>query len=260
MKLSKLKHKKLYLLDLDGTLYKGDSVFSQSKKFLHDIRKHGANYLFVTNNSSRGVNEYVTKLTKMGLDVTKDDFYTSGSATIDYLHRFHAGKRVYLVGTKALSTSFVEGGIILSDPRDAEVAVLSYDTELNYEKIVNLTNLLREKDIPYLATNPDYVCPTEDGYIPDCGSFAEMINHAVNKMPLVIGKPSALFITTILERFNLKPADVVVIGDRLYTDLQGAVNANVDSVIVLSGEATMETVAAYPDKPTYVVNNVGDIF
>ena len=257
---NKLQQKKLFLLDLDGTLYKGGSVFFATKAFLNEIRARGANYLFVTNNSSRGVTEYVDKLTKMSLTVTKEDFYTSGSATIDYLNTHYQNKNVFLVGTKALTNSFAEAGIKLTTSREAEVAVLSYDTELNYEKIVSLTTLLREKDVPYLATNPDYVCPVEEGYIPDCGSFAEMINHAVNKMPVIIGKPSPLFVETILRRYNVKKEDVVIVGDRLYTDLMSAINAGVDSVIVLTGEATQEAIKNYDYKPTYVLNSIADIF
>ncbi|HZJ89323.1 MAG TPA: HAD-IIA family hydrolase [Bacilli bacterium] len=257
---SKLQNKKLFLLDLDGTLYKGDSVFFPTKAFLESIKARGAKYLFITNNSSRGIVEYVKKLENMGLNVTKEDFYTSGSATIDYLKTYYPNKKVYLVGTKALAASFSDEGINLVSYNEAEVAVLSYDTELNYKKITELTTLLREKDIPYLATNPDYVCPVENGYLPDCGSFAEMVNHAVNKMPVIIGKPAKLFVETVLTRYELNKEDVVIVGDRLYTDLMAAINAEVDSVIVLTGEATLETIAEYKHKPTYVLNSIADIF
>ena len=257
---SKLQNKKLFLLDLDGTLYKGDSVFFATKAFLETIKARGAKYLFITNNSSRGIVEYVKKLENMGLNVTKEDFYTSGSATIDYLKTYYPNKKVYLVGTQALAASFTAEDRNLVNYRDAEVAVLSYDTELNYEKITELTTLLREKDVPYLATNPDYVCPVENGYLPDCGSFTEMINHAVNKMPVVIGKPAKLFVETVLARYKLNKDDVVIVGDRLYTDLMAAVNSGVDSVIVLTGEATLETIAEYKYKPTYVLNSIADIF
>ena len=261
MKVTFKQHKKLFLLDQDGTLYKGKHLFPYSVKFLEQIKASGAKYLFITNNSSKSTNEYVAKMNKFGIKANAEDFYTSSHATMDYIKLHHKGKKVFLVGTMALSGEFLENGINLTENIDeVEVAVLSYDTELNYEKLTALCHILAKPDVVYLATNPDLVCPTETGYLPDCGSFAILIYNATGRNPLFLGKPRKLFVETILQRFNLRPEDMVIVGDRLYTDIALGNNAGVDTILVLSGEASLKDLKDSPNKPTFVVENVGEIF
>lgn len=252
--------KKLFLLDQDGTLYKGNNLFPETISFLEKIRNYGASYLFITNNSSKSIHEYVKKMAQFGISAHPGEFYTSAHATIDYLHNNYTNKIVFLVGTVALSQEFMEKGIILTDDiKLAEVAVLSYDTELTYRKLTSLCHLLRNKDIPYLATNPDLVCPTEDGYLPDCGSFALMIEEATKRTPLFLGKPRPLFVESILTKFGVAKDEVVIVGDRLYTDIAMGTNAGVETILVLSGEATRDDLISSEHIPTFVVNNIGDI-
>lgn len=254
------KPKKLFLLDQDGTLYKGNKLFEYTLEFLSKIKATGASYLFITNNSSKSVEVYLQKMANFGIIATKKEFYTSGNATIDYINTQYHDYPVFLVGTAALTKEFIDNGINLtSDITKAKVAVLSYDTEINYEKITKLSVLLRDKNVVYLATNPDLVCPTEDGYLPDCGSFAEMIEKAVGRTPLYLGKPNTLFIDTIVNRFNVKKEDLVIVGDRIYTDIALGVNSDVESILVLSGEATLDDVVNSVLKPTYIVKNVSEI-
>ncbi len=259
---SKFKtHKKLFLLDQDGTLYKGKHLFPYTIDFLNSIVESGARYLFITNNSSKSTNQYVAKMESFGIECTTSDFYTSTHATIDYIKAHHPDKLVFLVGTSALSGEFLENGIKLTtNIKEANIAVLSYDTELNYAKLTALCDILANPDVIYLATNPDLVCPTETGYLPDCGSFAQMIKNATGRMPLFLGKPQKIFVDTILERFNLKQEDLVIVGDRLYTDIAMGNNSGVDSVLVLSGEATRDDVDKSAFIPTHIVDNVGEIF
>ena len=252
--------KKLFLLDQDGTLYKGRNLFPFTLSFLNKIRESGAAYLFITNNSSKTIAEYVTKMKQFGISATSDEFYTSTSATIDYLHKHHSHENVYLVATPAIIDEFKQAGInVPVNPKEATVVVLTYDTTLDYKKLTTLCELVKDPKVTYLATNPDLVCPTEDGYLPDCGSFAIMVFNATGRNPLYLGKPRALFVETILERFGLKRDDVVVIGDRLYTDIALGANALVDTVLVLSGEATKDDLKTSSFTPTYVVKDVSQI-
>lgn len=252
--------KKLFLLDQDGTLYKGGFLFPYTVPFLQRIKDMGASYLFITNNSSKSISEYVLKMHNFGIVATESDFYTSSSATIDYIKTYHKEEPVYLVGTMALSREFIKNGINLTeDKAKAKVAVLSYDTELNYSKLTALCDILRNPDVTYLATNPDLVCPTESGYLPDCGSFAILIDNAVGRKPLFLGKPRSVFMESILNHYRLRPEDVVVVGDRLYTDIALGVNSGVDSVLVLTGEAKIEDLNTSSFQPTYVVNSIDDI-
>lgn len=254
------KPKKLYLLDQDGTLYTGLRLFPETKEFLNKIKQSGASYVFVTNNASKTKHEYVAKLAKLGINADESEFYTSAEATISYLKTHHAHDYVYLVATKALIKHFKDEGIkVTQNIKRAKVAVLTYDTSLDYKKITKLTTLLRRPEVVYLATNPDLVCPTEEGYLPDCGSFALMFKNATGRVPHYLGKPNAQFALEILKKYNVNKEEVVMIGDRLYTDIALGHNAGIDTVLVLSGEATSDDVFTSPFVPTFVVKNIGEI-
>jgi 4-nitrophenyl phosphatase len=196
---------------------------------------------------------------KLGIEVTKEEFYTSVDATIIYLQTKHPGKTVFPVGTASFIKGLKEAGIPLCSAQEADIALLSYDTELTYEKLITLSEMLSKREVIYLATNPDWVCPTAFGYAPDCGSFAFMIEKATGKLPVFIGKPSPLMIETVLEKTGFKKEDVVVIGDRLYTDVLSAHNAGVDSIAVLSGEVTLAEIKKSEFAPTYVIEDIGDL-
>lgn len=166
---------------------------------------------------------------------------------------------MFLVGTESFRKYLVEEGINLVESKDAEVVLLSYDRELTYQKLWDLSELLTLKDIPYIATNPDLVCPTTFGFVPDCGSFAHMIKNATGKTPHFIGKPSIEFFRLALLKMNATIEESVVIGDRLYTDILGALNSGITSVLVLSGETKLTDLEKVSYKPDYVFNDISEI-
>lgn len=252
--------KKLFLLDQDGTIYNDGSLFDATPGFLKHIQTLGGRYIFITNNSSKSVDDYVRKLSAMGIACTREDFFTSAQATALYLQAHYPGKKVFCVGTKSLQEELKSASIELSDSDHAEVALMGYDTELTYQKLMDLSRLLTQKDVPYIATNPDWVCPVDFGYAPDCGSFAFMIEKATGKMPYFIGKPRPAMIELVMEKYGYQKADTVVIGDRLYTDIQSAINAGVTSICVLSGEAKLDDIVSGNIKPDYTLDSIGDIF
>lgn len=254
-----LKNKKLFLLDQDGTLYKGNVLFKATPLFLDEIKKRGGRYVLITNNTSTSDEDYIKKLDKLGIKVTKEEFFTAAQATVIYLNRYHKGAKVFLVGTESFRKYLVEEGINLVESKDAEVALLSYDRELTYQKLWDLSELLTLKDIPYIATNPDLVCPTTFGFVPDCGSFAHMIKNATGKTPHFIGKPSIEFFRLALLKMNATIEESVVIGDRLYTDILGALNSGITSVLVLSGETKLTDLEKVSYKPDYVFNDISEI-
>ena len=260
MPLTFANKKKLFLLDQDGTLYNGNTLFKASKKFLLDIKNSGARYFFVTNNSSKSVEDYVKKLAGFGIDTKIDDFFTSTEATIMYLNKIYPGRSVYPLGTKSFVTRLEEAGIIIKSHLEADIALLAYDTELTYQKLVNISEMLLTRDVPYLATNPDLVCPIEFGSVPDCGSFIEMIHHATKKSPHIIGKPNKDFLELAVKKYGFNVDEAVMVGDRLYTDIQSAHNSKITSVLTLEGEATLDDLKTYPIKPDYVVKSIGEIF
>ncbi len=256
-----LRSMRLFLFDMDGTLYLGDELFPFTKPLLKAIRDSGATYLFMTNNSSKSVEDYVKKLARLGIDADREDFITSSQATAYYLHRHYEGKTLYVCGTESLKEELRREVFALTeDLEKVEVVVTGFDTELTFKKLWDVSWLLtKNPDIPYIATNPDLVCPTEFGYVPDCGSVAIMIKNATGREPVVIGKPSPLMPELAMERLGYKKSETCVIGDRIYTDVKSGLNAGITGILVMSGETTEEILAASPDKPDLVLRDAGEI-
>ena len=256
--LERLRQKRLFLLDMDGTLYLDETLFPGAKDFLAEIRRRGGRYLFLTNNSSRGGEAYVEKLRRLGISAEREDFLTSVDATVLYL-RAHGGqdKLYYVCGTESLRAQLREAGFRLTDDRDAPVDTLlmGFDTELTFRKLEDACILLG-RGVDYVATNPDWVCPTWYGYVPDCGSVCEMLRRATGRSPYVIGKPKPDMVQLAMHTCLARPEETVVVGDRLYTDIACGVNAGVDTVLVLSGETGKEDLPGSEVQPTYVLQDV----
>lgn len=256
-----LKNKKLFLFDMDGTIYIDNKLIDGTLQLLEKIKQSGSKYVFITNNSSKSVNDYVKKLASIGIKSNSEEFFTSSQATAIYIKKHFPGKLVYCMGTKSLINELKSSGINVTEEIDDNIGVvlIGFDTELTAKKLKDVCYLLT-KDLPYIATNCDYVCPVSFGYIPDCGSYAQIICNATKKMPKFIGKPEPDMINIVAAKLNYKLKDIVVIGDRLYTDIKAGANANVDTICVLSGETTLKDLNESKIKPTYTLNSVFDIY
>jgi HAD superfamily hydrolase (TIGR01450 family) len=255
--LEPLSGKRLFLLDMDGTIYLDHTLIEGTLEMLEEIKKRNGKAVFVTNNSSRSVEDYVQKLKSMGISATRRDFFTSSMGMALYLQNHYPGKKVYVMGTQSLIRELSGSGIdVTVDPDSGvEVVVLGYDTELTYQKLIDVTRLLKQP-LPYLATNPDYVCPVHFGFVPDCGAMAEMLRHSTGKMPKFIGKPEPLIILEAIRHSGFPAEDAVVIGDRMYTDIKSGLNASVTTIGVLSGESTLKEIVEGPTRPDYVIESV----
>ena len=256
-----VKKTKLYLFDMDGTLYLGDRLYDFTKELLSEIRRTGGKYLFMTNNSSKSVADYIKKLEKLGICATREDFITSSQATAYYLKKHHPGKRLYVCGTRSLIAELEsEGFETTTNINETECVVMGFDTELTFQKLWDVSKiLLTKKDIPYIATNPDLVCPTEFGSVPDCGSVCIGIKNATGREPVVIGKPSPLMPELAMAKWGYTKEQTAVIGDRIYTDVKSGLNAGVTGILVLSGESTLQTLEESPDKPHLVLEDASEI-
>ena len=263
-----LKDKKLFLLDMDGTLYLSDRLFDGTLEFLDYVRRSGGRAIFMTNNSSRGLEGYLKRMEGLGIACSAEDFVTSTDAAIRYLkNTYDPETRYFVCGTESLKGQLHAVGLSIaeesgapgSDPGDlADVVLLGYDTELTYRKLEVCCILLsRGKD--YIATHPDMVCPVWFGSVPDCGSVIEMLATATGRRPLVIGKPQPAMALLAMEKTGFGPEETVVIGDRIYTDIACGVNAGVDTVFVLSGEGVPADIEKYGVRPTYVCNGIRDV-
>ena len=253
-----MKDLKLFLFDMDGTLYLGDRLFDFTIELLRKIKATGGRYMFMTNNSSKSVKAYIEKLAKLGIPATEEEFITSSQATAYYLRNHHAGAKLYVCGTESLKTELRSQGFTITENLDeVECIVMGFDTELNFKKLHDVSFMLCTRELPYIATNPDYVCPTEFGSVPDCGSVCDMIFNATGKRPVVIGKPEALMPQLAMERTGCSKEQTVVIGDRIYTDIKSGINAGTVTVLVMSGETTKEILDASPEKPDFVLEHAG---
>lgn len=254
-----LKDKKLFLLDMDGTIYLDNDLFDGTLEFLSLVKERGGRYLFVTNNSSKSTDAYVKKLKSIGIDACEDDFLTSTNATILYIKEKYQGRRFYSFGTESFTQQLRDAGIdAVTDLVDGiDGIVMGNDNELNFKKLEDACKLLLN-DIIYIATNPDWVCPTAFGYVPDCGSVAEMLWRATGKRPHFIGKPRPEMLLLAMEKFGYKKDECVMMGDRVYTDIASGYNAGIDTIFVLSGEGTMDD-AECDTPPTYIFENIRQV-
>ena len=252
---------KLYLFDMDGTLYLGSRLYDFTIELLQEIRRTGGKYLFITNNSSKSVVDYVKKLEKFGIEATREDFMTSSQATAYYLHKHHEGQRLYVCGTESLKEELrSEGFTVTTNINEVDCIVMGFDTELTFQKLHDVSYLLLTRpELPYIATNPDLVCPTEFGSVPDCGSVCGMIYNATGKRPVVIGKPSSLMPELAMDKLGISKEQTCVVGDRIYTDVKSGLNAGCVGILVMSGETTYEILEQSPDKPHLVLESAREI-
>ena len=257
--MAQLSEKRLFLLDMDGTIYLDEQLFDGVTEFLRYVRRIGGRYLFLTNNASRGVEGYIEKMHRLGIDTCREDYLTSVDATIRYLRVSLPGKTCYVAGTVSFMDQLAQAGIpVTRDREQAEVLLCGFDTELTFQKLEDACILLN-RGVEFLATNPDWVCPTWYGYVPDCGSVCEMLYRATGRRPRVIGKPQPEMALLAMESAGFAPEETVLVGDRLYTDIACAVNAGIDSVLVLSGESTEADLKASETKPRWVLRDVAEL-
>ena len=257
-----LKNKKFFLLDMDGTIYLDDNLFEGTVDFLNQVKRIGGRYLFVTNNSSKSTDAYVNKLKRIGIDAVPEDFLTSTDATCLYINSNYPGEKFYAFGTESFRNQLISSGINITTEPDADVfgIVMGNDTELSFKKLDDVCRMLTERDPVYIATNPDWVCPTSYGYVPDCGSVAEMIFRATGKSPRFIGKPNPEMLLLAMEKFNYTKEETLMVGDRIYTDIASGYNAGVDTVLVLSGESQLSDIDKFDFSPTYIMKDINELY
>ena len=259
-----IKDKKLYVFDMDGTIYLGGIPFDFAKRFIKNLRQNGKRVLFFTNNASHTSPFYQKKLERLGFEPSEDEIMTSGDVTLEFLKRYRAGKSVYMVATDELVEEYAAKGINLvnkeADPREADIVITSFDTSLTYEKL-NIACRLIRNGAEYLSTHPDFNCPTEDGFIPDSGAIAALVTASTGKTPTYFGKPYKETIEMIGEATGFDNSEMCIFGDRLYTDIALGKSFGVTSILVLSGETQPEDVesAAACDKPDFVFGSLDDV-
>ena len=248
-----------FALDMDGTIYLGDRWIDGARDFLDAVIDSGRKYCFLTNNSSRSADVYVEKLHRMGLEIDPDtQLVTSGHATIAYLKREYPGRRVYLLANEAVTAEFRAHGIEVCE-EGAEMVVTTFDNSLDYGKMTRVCDYVRD-GLPYIATHPDFNCPTETGFVPDIGAISAFIEASAGRRPdLVVGKPNREIIDYTLRMTGTTPDTTAMVGDRLYTDVNAGVSNGLTGILVLTGEATLEDVQTSDIQPHIIVPSVKDL-
>ena len=253
--MDKLKNCRLFLLDMDGTLYLGDQVYDGAIAFVQGLMDSGYTVIYLTNNSSRAGEDYIPRLRRLGFPCSSENVYTSGMATAKYLARTYPGRAVFPVGTRAFCRELRAYGVEVGYAEDAVVAV-GFDTELVYDKLNKAVHLLR-RGAPFIAANPDLVCPMPgDEALPDCGSICALLTAASGREPLYIGKPNRNLVDIISKEAGVPNGNICCVGDRLYTDIAVAANAGAVSALVLSGETNMDMLKDQPVQPDYIFDDV----
>lgn len=257
-----LKNKKLFLLDIDGTIAIDSVLIDGTKELMDYILKIDGKYIFITNNSTKSIKDYVDKFTKLGIKVDKTNFITASYATALYLREEYKNKRVFVIGTRSFIEELKSFDINVTEEIEENIdcVVVGYDNELNYRKVAKACELLLTRNIDYIGTNPDLACPTKFGFVPDCGAICKMIECAVKREPIYIGKPNKLIVDLCLKESGFSKDETLVIGDRLYTDIACGINSDVETAVVFTGEAKEEDIKDTEFKPTYLFETIKELY
>jgi HAD superfamily hydrolase (TIGR01457 family) len=252
----RIKSCELFILDIDGTFYLSGKPFEGSRKFVDALGRLGKKLVFLTNNSNRTIESYIDEFAEMGIKLSRDQIVTAGVATAEYLFEEFGPKRVYIVGTDDIKYEFQRVGHTVVE-EDPEVVVVTFDKTLTYEKIKKATQFI-SKGALFVVTNPDLNCPSSEGPLPDAGAIASAIRKASGVYPnIIFGKPEPKLIEMVIRHNNVGKNETCMVGDRLYTDILAGIQAGTWTVLVLTGEATMEQVQKSPIKPHLIAKDIG---
>lgn len=257
-----LRDKKLFLLDIDGTVAIDSTLIDGTKDFMDHILKIGGKYIFITNNSTKSIKDYVDKFVHLGIKVDNTNFVTASYATALYLREKYGHRKIFVIGTKSFIEELRSFELNVTEEIEEDIicAVVGYDNELNYNKISKICELLLTKNIDYIGTNPDLACPTKFGFVPDCGAICKMIECAVKREPVYVGKPNKLIVDLCIEKTGFSKEETLVIGDRLYTDIACGINSEVDTAVVFTGEAKPSDIENTEFEPTYAFENIKELY
>lgn len=255
--LRRLSDIKMFVLDMDGTIYLGDRLFPFTPHFLERVRETGRDFCFFTNNSSKNREAYLEKLARMEISVPPEKMLISNGVLLEWLKQNHPGESCYVVGTPLLLDDFRRAGVPL-DEETPDCVILGFDTTLTYEKLSKACSFIR-RGTPVYGVNPDFNCPVENGFLPDCGSIAALVEASTGVSCEFFGKPSRHTLDYMLKYTGCRPEELAVVGDRLYTDIAVADGTAVTSILVLSGETTPELLAASTVRPDLVFQDLEEL-
>ncbi|MEN0644594.1 TIGR01457 family HAD-type hydrolase [Alkalicoccobacillus gibsonii] len=237
-----------YLIDLDGTMYRGGEVISEAIEFVNELKRRELPYLFVTNNSTKTPEIAAAHLRKLSIPATPEHVYTSAMATASYIREQNPEARIYVIGEAGIREACRHAGLVEAT-ENVDFVVVGLDRELTYQKIKQ-ASLLIQQGATFIATNQDHALPTEEGLVPGNGSIVAAIASASGTKPMFVGKPEALIMTQALRKLRLGADETIMVGDNYRTDIMAGLNAGIDTMLVLSGVTTEADLPQLPVKPT----------
>lgn len=257
-----LSDKKYFLFDIDGTLGVDDTLYEGSRELISYIEEIGGRAFYITNNSMKSRKDYVEKFRRWGIRTEESQFMTASYATCRYLEKYYKDKKLFVMGTPSFVEEVKSYGLTVTEQleQDADCVVVGFDRTLSYEKVEAACELLFRPEVDFIGTNPDLRCPTAFGFVPDCGGICAMLTAAVLRTPHYIGKPDAEIAALCMGQVNAKPEEVLVVGDRLYTDIACGINAGVETALVYTGEAKKEDLESTEFPPDYTFENIGKLY
>jgi len=255
--LKKLQEKSAFICDMDGVIYHGNRLLPGVVEFVNWLSEKQKNFLFLTNSSERSPRELSSKLARMGLTVGEDHFYTSALATASFLATQCPGGSAYVIGEPGLVNALYEAGFAMND-YNPDYVVFGETRSISYEKIEHAVKLV-QNGAKLIGTNPDLTGPTDHGIVPACRALIAPIALTTGCQPYFVGKPNPLMMRHALKKLGCSRRDAALIGDRMDTDIIAGIESELDTVLVLSGVSTIDTIRTFPYRPMYIMEGVGDV-
>ncbi|MGK9044964.1 TIGR01457 family HAD-type hydrolase [Mammaliicoccus vitulinus] len=253
-----MKDYKGYLIDIDGTMYKGSEIIEGAIEFIEYLNKHHKDYLFVTNNSSKTPAEVAEKLNNMGFNTSSEHVITSAMATAGYISETSPGASVYMVGGSGLNTSLSEAGLVIKEDEHVDYVVMGLDVNISYEKL-SVACLAVRNGAKFISTNKDVSIPNERGFLPGNGSLTSVVSVSTGQTPIFIGKPETIIMEQAIEKIGLSKEECVMIGDLYDTDILAGINSGIDTLHVQTGVTSLEEINKKEMLPTYSVKNLFEV-
>lgn len=243
-----------YLIDLDGTVYKGKEKIEAAVDFVKILQKKSIPYLFVTNNSTKHPVKVAETLQSMGIPADEKDVFTTSMATAQFVSEQKAGADVYVIGEEGLMAAVENSGLNRVE-ENAEYVIMGLDREITYEKLAKAVLQVRA-GAKFIATNGDVSLPTERGMMPGSGSLISVVAVSTGVEPLFIGKPESIIVEQAMEVLGTSKDKTLMVGDNYDTDILAGIRAGIDSLLVFTGVTTEEQLKDLPEKPTYTVKSL----
>ena len=251
-----MKAYKGYLIDLDGTMYRGTEVIEEAAQFVKLLIALHIPYLYVTNNSTKTPEQVAQKLREFEIPAKASEIFTSAMASANYIAEKDSDARVYMIGEEGLHHSLTNKGLeVVQEEENVDYVVVGLDQQITYEKLT-IACLAVRNGAKFVITNGDTALPSERGLLPGNGAMASVISVSTQQQPIVIGKPESIIVNQAIKILNLPKEDVLMVGDNYHTDIMAGINANIDTLLVYTGVTTKEQLTTYAEQPTYTVDSL----